>query len=1328
MAKQQLTAVNAAIVAEQPDNANKWTDEQREAIRFRGGNLLVSAAAGAGKTAVLIERIVGYITDPENPIDIDRLLVLTFTNAAASEMRERLGTVLAERLDKEPGNRRLNRQTSLLNLASIGTIHSFCLEVIRQHFYLLGLDPGFRIAAETEAELLQGEVLETLFEERYAAADPTYFHRLVDCYGGKRDDAALQTLVLEIYELARSTPKPEEWLEELPRYYAAPEDAAFDDLPWCNLLKQGLKITLPGLADLLNSAIRLAGGAAGPGAYLDALTEERDQLVNLVKALEEPQISWDELGVMLAGVEFNRLKAARGKEVDPEIKKQVKDLRDEVKKQIDKIAATYYSRESEELNADLRINAPLVAELAQLVKDFTQAYKNAKTERGLVDFSDLEHCCLQVLTADVDQPEKDIIHPAEEGEPLSPNHQPETVGADIIRPQPAAESAGAAQPAPKLKPSPVAQELRRRYVEVLVDEYQDINPVQEAILNLVSRQEDPARPPNLFMVGDVKQSIYKFRLADPGLFLEKHRNYSPAPGHRERRIELTKNFRSRRGVVSAVNYLFRQLMRPEVSGLIYDKSAELAYGANYPAESPANLPDAELVELYLCGKEFEPEQAAEVSNFTHAASGSDPADAIPTEGDPADEDPEILDAAQREARLIASRINELIGNNPEKSAPHPLYNPAQKVYRRLEYRDIAVLMRSPAGYAQVFVDEFRALGVPVYAETSGGYFAATEVETILSLLKVIDNPRQDIPLAGVLRSPLAGLDAAALAEIRLYQPKGDFYEATLLAAQGANGNLAQKLGVFLERLAIWRDSAGQGELAGLIWRIYRETGYYNFVGGLPGGGQRQANLRALLERARQYEDTGFRGLFLFLRYIQRMRESGRDLGTAKILPEKANVVRLMSIHKSKGLEYPVVFVAGLGRQFNQRDLQRQVLLHKDLGLGLQHVDPELRLTYPTIAKTAIKHILKMESLAEELRILYVAMTRAKEKLILVGSVTNLKTKISKWGRSLASAGEFLPDSETAAAGCFLDWIMPVMARHRDGFMIGETVLSNYVPPPEIAEDPSQWRMVFQDDAGAVFKAGEYDQELFAKVRRLEELEPVGDSGALVEKRLTWRYPHQVMAGYSAKTTVTELKRRFSQVAAEEEGSSVNTRPAFDQRPRFLQKQVGLNATEKGTALHLVMQNLDLNQVGSVAAISAQITGMLGRELLTPEQAKSTSARRILNFWQNPLGQRVLKGNIVYREKPFTIAIPAYKIYADIEEDAAETVLVQGVIDCLVDEGDGFLLLDFKTDRVAKDRLDNVVDGYRVQLEIYAGAVESIYGKKVKSRYLYFLNRNLAVEC
>lgn len=1260
-------------------NADKtWTAEQLAAIHTRAGNLLVSAAAGAGKTAVLVERIIRRITDTTAPTDVDRLLVLTFTNAAAAEMRERVGRALAARIDACPDARHLNRQISLINHACIGTIHSFCLEVIRQHFYRIDLDPNFRVADETEADLIRAEVMEELFERRYRMDEQSFFKTLVDCYGGKRDDADLQKLVLEIYGLARSTPQPMTWLKKLAADYELPEDITFDSLSWGAYLKQTINLELAGAATALETALRLCGRTTGPQAYINTLQADLEAVHNLASACGA-DAGWTGLSSLMNAVNFGRLKAVRDKGVDEDLKKQAVALRDQAKKQIRNLQNDYFSRQPEDFCADLSTVAPLVKELTELTRDFHEAYQKAKSINGLVDFSDLEHFCLQVLSNDG---------------PYG------------------------------LAPSDVALEMRQRFVEVLVDEYQDTNAVQEALLRLVSRQGEADA--NLFMVGDVKQSIYRFRLADPGLFMDKYLNYLPQPGAAQRRIDLTKNFRSRRGVVHAVNFVFRQLMSPAVGELLYDEKAELIYGANYPGREIEGMAAGDEaddpVELHLCerGKSDKHADAGVEAELmaTDEDSGSNSGISAETTED--------LDTAQIEARLVASRIKEIIGNSPDGGGML-IYDNEQKKYRRAIYRDIVVLLRATTGYANIFMEEFRRLGVPAYAEMATGYFEAVEVETILSLLKVIDNPRQDVPLAGVLRSPLVGLNADELAQIKLCQRQGDFFDAVLSAATMPAGEVSQRLTDFLEKLDKWRGLARQGTLAALLWTLYRDTGYYDFVGGLPGGGQRQANLRALHQRAQQYENTGFRGLFLFLRFIERLRDGVRDLGTARVLNEKENVVRLMSIHKSKGLEFPVVFVAGLGKKFNLKDLNKTVLLHKDLGVGLQFVDAENRITYPTVAKLAVKQKLRMEALAEELRILYVAMTRAREKLILVGSARNLRTHARRWCGTVAGAGWALPDGETAQANTCLDWLVPALARHQDGWKIRDFAQCDDLPPAAVAGDSSRWQVFFHDGATASEAAKQPADELYNSVCRMEPVQIAGEFADIVAQRLTWKYPVPALAACAAKASVTELKRRFDPQIEQEEESSLHYRPSFSKRPVFMQGACGLTAAEAGAAMHLVLQNLDLQDVADTAAINEQVARMSELELLTSEQAAAVPAEKIALFFQSPLGRRVLAGKKVLRELPFTMALPAGEVYPQIAADSERIVLVQGIIDCLVEEDDGMLLLDYKTDRITADRLEQAVSLYRGQLNLYARAVEHIYGRQVTDVYLYLFHMGLEIK-
>lgn len=1303
--------------------SNQWTGEQLEAIESRGRNLLVAAAAGAGKTSVLVERIVRMITDPAQPVDVDRLLVVTFTNAAAAEMRERIGRSLSEALARRPDSRHLHRQLALLGRAGISTLHAFCLDLLRQHYYRVDLDPSFRVADETETVMLQAEALEELFERRYAREENTVFTALVDSYGGQRDDAVLQELVLELYLFSRSTPRPEEWLKKLPGGFDLPPGASLDQLAWSGALKKSLEIELGGALSGLEQALEQARRPGGPGVYLANLEAEREMVLGLCRACAAGA-SWASLYKAFNGVTFGRLKACKKEDNGAGLAEQVRKIRDGVKKRMAALQRDYFRRPPEELCADLRAVAPLVRELSGLVLEFGETYRRVKLARSVLDFNDLEHYCLQIL---------------EERDP----------------------DAGVSSP------SAVALELQERFEEVLVDEYQDINAVQEAILQLVSRQGEKGS--NLFMVGDVKQSIYRFRLADPGLFLQKYAAY-PAlkdcgPG---RRIDLARNFRSRRGIIEAVNFLFRQLMTPAVGEMAYGPGEELVYAAGYPegAEEGAGL--EENVEIHLIEREKAVGRPVTAGSREPAggSGGDGPEEGAGREEGEGEED---LDAVQKEARLVAGRIKELVEGAPG-IPPLKVYDRGQKACRPLTYRDVVVLLRAVTGYANMFMEEFRQAGVPAYAELATGYFEATEVETILSLLKVIDNPRQDLPLAGVLRSPIVGLNAGEMARIRLHARRGDYLDAVVAASLSEKGTLGERLRDFLCKLESWRTAARQGTLADLIWTLYRETGYYDFVGGLPGGGQRQANLRALHHRAEQYEATAFRGLFLFLRFIERIREGGRDLGAARFLSESENVVRLMSIHKSKGLEFPVVFVAGLGKRFNFKDLAKTVLFHKDLGLGPQLADPETRVTYPTVAKLALRQKLKMEALSEEMRILYVALTRAREKLILVGSARNLGDCARRWCGPVAAESWALPEGELAGALSYLDWLMPAVARHRDGAGLRRLGLCQERPPDFVASSGSRWKVIL-DTALSRDEAGEKTApEIFERIRRLEPPGTAGPRAEIVRSRLEWTYPAAYALGRAAKVSVTELKRRFDPLVGEEEPSMADFRKPVGGRPLFLQEKRGLSAAEAGTALHLVLQNLDLAGDTGAASIAEQVERMVERELLTREQATSVPVERIAAFFAGDLGRRVLAGQRVLRELPFTLALPADVIYPEAvpgeqsgeankaggiitgcpeiqsepgeetskpafsvaglnpgpREGKGETVLVQGVVDLLVDEGDGFLLVDYKSDRIPADQIGHAAARYQGQLNLYAMAVESILHRKVKERYVYLFHLNRAV--
>jgi ATP-dependent helicase/nuclease subunit A len=1253
---------------------SKWTMEQQRAIKIKGCNLLVAAAAGAGKTAVLVERIIRRITSTAEPVDVDRLLVVTFTNAAAAEMRERIRAALEKELAAAP-SRRLSLQLALLNRAQITTLHSFCLDVLRQHFYRVGLDPGFRVADETEATLLRLDVLEELLESRYASGAPD-FEALVESFGGERDDGPLLDLIQRLYDFSRSNPEPESWLREKAARFDLPPGVKIDDLYWTEEIKGAILLELGAARFALDRALTLCRRPGGPAAYKANLADE----AALVRELEAVcRHDWQSMHSVFSALSFKKLSRA-GKDVDEQIKKQVSGLRDGAKKRLNDLCQKYFAREPEEYIEDIRAMAPLVGVLAQLAGEFGEAYRRAKQSRGLVDFSDLEHYCLQILSS-----------AGEDGE------------------------------------SPVALELGGQFEEVLVDEYQDINPVQEAILLLASRQG--GEKSNLFMVGDVKQSIYRFRLAEPGLFLHKYSHYGEDEGGGGCKIDLAKNFRSRDLVLEAVNFIFRRIMTPGVGEMVYDRKAELVCGADYPpAEAGVNISSGE-VELHLIDRGGGGENDPDINDENTAGTLEQAAQ----ETAPETEEPGVAGA---EARLAAGLIRDMV-EGAEGRQPLKVYDRLTGSYRAVCYRDIVVLLRVTRGWAAAFAEEFRQAGVPVYAEPGGGYFDAVEVETVLSLLKIIDNPRQDIPLAGVLRSPLVGLNAGELAEVALTRRGGDFYDAVVVFAGSGTGVLRHRVESFLTSLERWRTMARRGTLADLIWNIYRETGFYDYTGAMPGGAQRQANLRSLHDRARQYEATTLRGLFGFLRFIQRIRAGGGGPGEARTLCESENVVRIMSIHKSKGLEFPVVFVAGLGKKFNTSDLNDQLLLHKALGLGPDRVDLQLRASYPTLAKIAIRGRLKMELLAEEMRILYVALTRAREKLVLVGTSRDLARAAGNWCGEGAGGGVEMPDALLASANSYLDWLGPVLSGHPDGAILWAMAGNEQSIPGQDARCRSRWLVRVWGlplSGGPDNSRLEGDTALLETIRRGEKICTDAPVCPEVEKRLSWVYPYSELQGRAAKISATELKRRFEQDEWLESGSEqlikADRGVAADNylRPGFVTGETGLTAAEAGTALHLVMQHVDFNAPLDPVGIREQVAAMEARELLTREQAQGIDADAIAGFFATPLGRRLLAAGEVRREVPFSLGVAAAEVHPDLPEEIAdgETVLVQGVIDCLFRDSGGLVLIDYKTDR-ASAASSGAAQRHHAQLKLYARAVETITGERIKEKYLYFFSTGAVVS-
>lgn len=1219
-----------------------WTDDQWKAIWANGQDILVAAAAGSGKTAVLVERIIQKILATENPVDVDELLVVTFTNASAAEMRHRIGEALEKAINANPTSKHLRKQLSLLNRASISTLHSFCLEVIRKYYYKIDIDPGFRIGNETEIQLIRDEVLEELFEDEYGKSDNEPFYALVDTFSNDRSDVALQDIIRSVYDFAQANPSPKAYLQSMSEMYHVEEGKRLEELPFVEGLLFDIELQLRGACELLESGLEMTKLPGGPSPRAENFLEDIQMVEGLLQA---KKVSWDELYVQMQAVSFGRAKACRGDDFDKELLDGAQKLRDKAKKIVNTLKEELFSRKPESFLKDMRELAPQIDTLVGLVEQFSNRFYEVKQEKGLVDFADLEHFCLHILTA-------------EEG---------------------------------NLVPSEAALSYRNHFKEVFVDEYQDTNLVQEAILNLVTKEEEKSG--NLFMVGDVKQSIYRFRLAEPNLFLGKYLRFQGDGKDSGLKIDLARNFRSRKEVLDGTNFLFKQLMGTSVGEIEYDEAAELVPGADYPDELHP-------VELLLIEQEGADEETEEDEEWGFDASE--------------------LEASQLEARLMARKIKELIAERKE------VYNPKAKQTRPIMYRDIVILLRSMT-WAPEIMEEFKEQGIPIYANLSTGYFEATEISIMMSLLKIIDNPYQDIPLAAVLRSPVVGLNEEELAAIRISERNGSFFEA--LTAYCQNPSTDDRLREFLGYLDVWRKKSRQGALAELIWQLYRDTKFYDFVGGLPGGKQRQANLRALYDRAKQYESTSFRGLFRFLRFIERLQERGDDLGAARALGEQEDVVRIMTIHSSKGLEFPVVFIAGVARQFNMMDLRKPQMLDKDFGFATRYIHAEKRISYPSLPQLAFKRKKKLEMLAEEMRVLYVALTRAKEKLYLLGTVKELDKKVQEWSRALTHSDWLLKEYDRAAAMSYLDWIGPALIRHRDGEVLRSGSPIGPSVPSEIIHHPSVW-LIEAMNGTDLTKVEEdvilAEDGMLERVYQGLPVEVESVHKELIVDRLRWKYEFQAASTHRSKQSVSEMKR---QQEIMDEGSGKDlvsfSKPLFN-RPRFMQEKA-ITPAERGTVMHMVMQHVDLLKPVTNSVIEAQLEEMVKRELLTAEQKQVVSVDEVVKFFETELGRRMIGAPLLKREVPFSAAFPAEVAYSDWQGES-EPILVQGVIDCIFEDEAGLVLVDYKTDAIEEryrggfDEARPILEErYRVQIELYSQALEQILKKKVAERYLFFFD-------
>lgn len=1204
----------------------KWTPAQKSAIDTRDCNVLVSAAAGSGKTAVLVERIISMITDPDKNIDIDRLVVVTFTKAAAAQMKDKIRKALDSMLDENPGDVNLLRQITLLNNAQITTIDSFCLWIIRNHFPEVNLDPGFRIMDEGEKKLIENDVLEDVLEEFYAEADEEFFN-LVDAFGMGRDDSGLVSIIDKIYRFSRSNPWIDEWFDECMLVY---DDETYDN-PAIRELYDSIKNALLDYRDKYNRLVDICSEPAGPAAYTGALQSDLLGINEMINSQD-----FGELGRRIRIFSFEALSRKKDAGADPDIKEYVKGQRKLFKDYIGRLNDKIFLKDDEGIFADMRGAGIQIRTLLKVAKVYAKRVSEVKREKGIIDFNDMEHLALSILVK------------KEDG---------------------------------KLVYTETADKLANRFEEILIDEYQDSNQLQEVILNAVSKTRLSGENNNIYMVGDVKQSIYKFRLACPELFIEKYDTYGETGDNV--RIELQKNFRSRENVLECANDVFSHIMNKNFSGIGYDESVRLNAGFPYPEYSDSNYGDEanKSTDVILISSENEEEATTR----------------------------------ELEADRLAKLIEGIVASGVN------VYDADENIYRPAEYRDIVILTRSVTGWADTFADALMDRGIPAYTDSSTGYFSVREIQVILSMLTIVDNPVQEISLAAAMMSYFGGFTAADLGLVRkLGREHADknvhnnLYEhLKVVAALGEAGKMQEsdvkqlpgKCALFLAKLTEYRDKSSVESLYDLCWEMIYDSGYYDYVGTMPAGAQRQANLNVLLERAAGYGKSSYSGLFNFLRYIERLKKFDEDFAEGAASLDNENLVRIMSIHKSKGLEFPIVILAGAHKSINFMDATAPVLVDQNLGIAVDYVDLERRTKTPTIIKGAMARRIVRESIAEEERLLYVAMTRAREKLIITGVVKDADKTLDKYrgsAKQLAADGMLsFADSENIKN--YLDMIMPVC------LMDSNKLKGSFKVIVDDGED--SWADAFEagEMAGEanVVRIGELADEIMEAVSYplLEELpEYVPDDNAAGRMKLTVSQLKAMQAdddseenAYMDESVKTALKKE----ACDETNSII---------PKFISgEEVQLAANERGSAYHRVMECLDYSVSVNLDGVKADINRMLETGKMNELQVKSVNPWDINIFVQSDTGRRVanaMNNGSVRREQPFVFEY--------------EGQLIQGIIDLYFEEDGELVLVDYKTDRVMKDEAGEkeLVKRYAIQLDYYAKALTQLTGKKVKEKIIY----------
>lgn len=1124
-------------------------------------------------------------------------------------MREKILEAIYKKIEENPEDENLQKQVILLNKASISTIHSFCLDVIKNNFYEIDVSANTRIADDSEILLLQQEVIDDLFEEKYEEEDSNFI-KLIKTYTKYNQDEVSKDLILRVYSYIQASPFPEEWLEEQIEKLNIEDGTNFSDTVWGKIITENAnQILEDSILKLQNIRTKMTRFPE-----LDKFTAKIEDDIDKYTYIQNNLSDWD-----TAVEAINTLKNAtwiKDQKITNDLKDEAKDVRESTKDEFKKVKKLM-NCSSEEAVQDIKYMYPILKMLKDLILEFSQKFYQRKREKNIMDFSDMEHLALKILV------KKD-----ENG--------------NIVK-------------------SEIAKKYENKFEEIAIDEYQDSNLVQEYILTSVSRGN------NIFMVGDVKQSIYKFRQARPKLFLDKYDNYKLDPVNGEdRKIQLFKNFRSRSNILDFTNLVFEDIMSRELGNIEYNQDEYLNLGANF--EEIQNQDYKTELEILDLSEEND--------------------DIWKTDEEETEEEQEKVEDVVLEARFVARKIKELIDSK------YQIID--KKTGRRdIQYKDIAILLRTSSGVANVYEKEISELEIPVYSDSSSQYLQSVEIETIMSLLRIINNPMQDIPLVTVMRSPIGNFTDNELIEIRMVDRNSSFYEALLKSD-------LEKAHRFLSLLKELREDEEYMTLDEWIWNIYTKTGYMNYVNLMPNGALRVSNLRMLFERAKQYEEASFKGLYNFINFIDKIKFNQEDLKAAKIIGENENVVRIMTIHKSKGLEFPVVILAGVGKQFNFRDLNGKILLDQDLGMGPQYIDSDRYIEFKTLAKKALAIKAKNEAISEEMRILYVALTRAKEKLIIVGRQKDVNKKMSE-KQKLLEIYSTIDDNKInpyllQKYKTYLDWLELIYLKEG------------------VANTKNLFTVNINKREKTSVKIENEVEDISKKI--IEESNKNNDEQEKekIKEILNWQYKHQSIEGIPTKTSVSKLKEKREQEVQ------------ITQEPKFINEEAKtkLTGAQKGTLIHLCLQKMKETEEYNLEKITELIEELKDKEIITEIEVQNIDKEKLLEYTNSQLWTELKQAKEIHKEHPFYINIKASRIYNQINKEDDEDILVQGVIDLFfIDKDDKLILVDYKTDYVQNE--NELVEEYKGQLDLYKEALEQSLNKKVDKMCIYSVYLNKLIE-